>query len=152
MAAAAVTGLDKGTLIATHAERRRPDDDRRPATPRAVTARRARPATSGPSVARLADTRGNVSFAVASYRAGRRFARQSIDVAIVGGSVQLSLHGEVIRFHAIRHDRSKEHGAYATPNVPQRSPRSTCMGRPCVRASLRCLRGGAATRRPRPRS
>ena len=114
----------KGTLIATHAERRRPDDNRRRATPRAVTARRARSATSGPAVTRLADASGNVSFAGASYRAGRRFARQSIDVAIVGGSVQLSLQGEVIRVHAIRHDRSKEHGAYATPNGRPRKSKS----------------------------
>lgn len=114
----------KGTLIATHAERRRPDDKGRRATPRAATVRRARPATSGPAVTRLADAGGNVSFAGATYRAGRRFARQSIDVAIVGGSVQLAFQGEVIRVHPIRHDRAKEHGAYATPNGRPRRPKT----------------------------
>ncbi len=106
----------KGTVIATHAQRRRQDDKGRPSPVRAVTARRARPASAGPAVTRLADANGTISFAGTSYRAGRRFARQSIDVAVVGGSVQLSLHGEVIRVHPVRHDRAKEHGAYATPN------------------------------------
>ena len=44
-----------------------------------------------------------------------RWARQSIDVAIVAGSVQLSQHGQVIRVHPIRHDRSRELGAFANP-------------------------------------
>jgi hypothetical protein len=39
-----------------------------------------------------------------------------VEVAIVAGSVQISAKGKVIRVHQIRHDRSKEHGAFATPN------------------------------------
>ncbi len=35
----------------------------------------------------------------------------------MAGSVQISAKGKVIRVHAIRHDRSKEHGAFATPKV-----------------------------------
>ena len=56
-----------------------------------------------------------VSFAGTNYRAGRRWARQPIDVTIVAGSVQLSQDGKVIRVHPIRHDRSRELGAFANP-------------------------------------
>jgi hypothetical protein len=31
-----------------------------------------------------------------------------------GGSVQLTHHGAIVRTHAIRHDPTREHGAYAT--------------------------------------
>lgn len=79
---------------------------------------------------RYASRGGNVSFAGASYRAGQRFARQSIDVAVVGGSVQLSFQGDVIRVHPIRHDRAKEHGAYATPTAGPVGPRRR-EGQPC---------------------
>jgi hypothetical protein len=40
----------------------------------------------------------------------------------VAGSVQLSSGGKVIRVHPIRHDRTKEHGAFA---VPAGRPRRT---------------------------
>ena len=40
---------------------------------------------------------------------------ESVDVAIVAGSVQISENGRIIRVHQIRHDRTKEHGAFATP-------------------------------------
>jgi hypothetical protein len=76
------------------------------------------------TVVRVADGSGTVSFAGASYRAGRAWARSSIQVAIVGASVQLSVDGKVIRVHPIRHDRAKEHGAYATPNGRPRKPKT----------------------------
>ena len=38
-----------------------------------------------------------------------------IDVTIVAGSVQLSKDGQVLRIHPIRHDRSRELGAFANP-------------------------------------
>ena len=66
---------------------------------------------------------GSVSFAGAGYRVGRSWARQVVEVAIVAGSVQISAKGKVIRVHAIRHDRSKEHGAFATPQVGPVRPR-----------------------------
>ena len=81
-----------------------------------LAARRARDATAGLTVTRLADGSGNVSFAGTSYGACRRWARQPIDVTIVAGSVQLSRDGKVIRVHPIRHDRSRELGAFANPN------------------------------------
>ena len=68
------------------------------------------------TVTRTVDQGGSVSFAGAAYRVGRSWARQFVDVAIVAGSVQISAKGKVLRVHQIRHDRSKEHGAFATPN------------------------------------
>jgi hypothetical protein len=67
-------------------------------------------------VTRTADANGAVSFAGASYRAGRSWARSQVHVAIVGASVQLSVDGKVVRVHPIRHDSAKEHSAFATPN------------------------------------
>lgn len=106
--------LHAGVLVATHAQRLPPDHaDRSPRT--APVALRARDATTGMSVSRLANADGNVCFAGATYRTGRAWARQVIDVAIVAGSVQLSQHGKVIRVHPIHHDRTRELGAFANP-------------------------------------
>ena len=102
-----------GVVIATHAQRFRPDQADR--APRAQVARRARDATAGLTVTRLANGAGVVSFAGTDYPCGRRWARQSIDVSIVAGSVQLSRDGTVIRVHPIRHDRARELGAFANP-------------------------------------
>ena len=112
--------LHAGVLVATHAERRRAG--RRTEPQRAQRAGRSRLPTSGMSVTRRVDQGGSVSFAGAGYRVGRSWARQVVEVAIVAGSVQISSKGKVIRVHAIRHDRSKEHGAFATP---QGRPRKT---------------------------
>src|SRR5205085_2204722 len=106
--------LHAGVLVATHAQRLKPDQADR--APRATVQRRARDATTGLTATRLADGSGTVSFAGAPYRVGRAWARQSIDVTIVAGSVQLSQGGKVIRVHPIRHDRSRELGAFANPN------------------------------------
>lgn len=105
--------LHAGVLVATHAQRLKPDQSDR--TPRALVRQRARDATTGLTVTRLADSGGTVSFAGTPYRAGRAWARQNIDVTIVAGSVQLSQGGKVIRVHPIRHDRSRELGAFANP-------------------------------------
>jgi len=67
------------------------------------------------TVTRIVDGSGSLSFAGATYRAGRSWIRSWVQVAIVGTSVQLSVDGKV-RVHPIRHDRSKEHGAFATPH------------------------------------
>jgi Integrase core domain len=105
--------LHAGVVVATHAQRLRADQaDRRP---RAPAARRARDATAGLTVTRLADGNGSISFAGTMYRAGRSWARQPIDVSIVAGPVQLSRDDKVIRVHPIRHDRSRELGALANP-------------------------------------
>ena len=114
--------LRAGVVVATHAQRLRPTDIA--AKPGSLTSRRARAATSGPTVTRVADAGGTVSFAGASYRAGRAWARRSIEVAIVANSVQLCVDGKIVRVHPIRHDRAKEHGAYATPNGRPRQPKT----------------------------
>lgn len=104
-----------GVLVATHAQRLKADQVDRVVKPRLPVQRRVRDATVGLTVTRLCDSSGTLSFAGAPYRAGRRFAGQAVDVAIVAGSVQLSQHGQVIRVHPIRHDRSRELGAFANP-------------------------------------
>ena len=105
--------LHAGVVVATHAQRLRQDQADR--APRARVSRRARDATTGLTVTRLANNTGVITFADKTYPAGRRWARTSIDVTIVAGSVQLSKDGKVIRVHPIRHDRSKELGAFANP-------------------------------------
>jgi hypothetical protein len=105
--------LHAGVVVVTHAQRMREDQAYR--VPRAAVTRRARDATAGLTVTRLANRAGTVSFAGTDYQAGRRWARQAIDVSIVAGSVQLSRDGKVIRVHPIRHDRARELGAFANP-------------------------------------
>ena len=105
--------LHAGVVVAAHAQRLRGDQVGR--APRARVSRRARDATAGLTVTRLANNTGVITFADKTYPAGRRWAHTSIDVTIVAGSVQLSKDGKVIRIHPIRHDRSKELGAFANP-------------------------------------
>jgi hypothetical protein len=43
-------------------------------------------------------------------------------VTIVGGMVTVAVDGQLVRTHPIRHDRAKEHGAFAHPaGKPDRS-------------------------------
>lgn len=114
--------LHDGVVVATHAERVRAPRSQ-PGPRRAPTVARARQASRGPAVTRIADANGVVNFAGTTYRAGRAWARQLIQVAIVAESVQLSLDGAVIRVHPIRHDRAKEHGAFSTPHGRPRNRR-----------------------------
>ena len=126
-AAGLVDILHAGVLVATHAQRMRGDQADR--LPRAPVARRARDATAGLTVTRLADAAGVVSFAGTPYAAGRRWARTAIDVCIVAASVQLSKDGQVIRVHPIRHDRARELGAFANPKGrPRRKNSATGNG------------------------
>ena len=115
-----------GVLVATHAQRLKPDQLDRVVRQRLPVQRRARDATVGLIVTRIVDSSGSVSFAGTPYRCGIRWARQSVDVAIVAGSVQLSKDGQVIRVHPIRHDRSRELGAFANPKGRPR--RTTAVG------------------------
>jgi hypothetical protein len=105
--------LHAGVVVATHAQRIREDQAGR--LPRSQVVLRARDATTGLTVTRLANNTGVITFAGTTYAAGRRWARTSIDVSIVAASVQLSRDGKVIRVHPIRHDRAKELGAFANP-------------------------------------
>jgi transposase InsO family protein len=130
--------LHAGVVVATHAQRLREDHAGR--TPRARVARRARDATAGLTVTRLANNTGVITFADKTYAAGRRWAHASIDVTIVAGSVQLSKDGHVIRVHPIRHDRSKELGAFANPKGRPRRKNSATGN-----VALRSCRPGTGT-------
>ena len=104
-------------LVATHAQRHRPD---RQATALARPVRRRRPrprqATVGQAVIRKVDSSGQVSFAGMPYRVGKAHKGRQVQLAIVGGVVEISSGGEVLRTHPIRHDPSHaEHGAFANP-------------------------------------
>jgi transposase InsO family protein len=97
-----------GVLVATHARRHPPDKE---ATLR--RALRARPASI--VVIRKVDSSGSVSFAGTAYRVGNAHKGRQVEVSVVGDSVQIALGGQLVRTHRIRHDRTKEHGALATP-------------------------------------
>jgi transposase InsO family protein len=104
----------RGVLVATHAQRHHPVKEK-PALVRKVKQKRPRPrqATVGQSVTRKVDSSGGISFAGASYRVGRRHIRRQVQVAIVDDCVEISAGGEVLKTHPIRHERSREHGAFA---------------------------------------
>jgi hypothetical protein len=102
-----------GVLVAAHAQRARADQADR--LDRSPTRRRARDATVGLTVTRLVDSNGSVSFAGTLYRVGRSWAKEAVEVSIVAGSVQIAQHDKVIRVHPVRHDRSRELGAFANP-------------------------------------
>ena len=70
---------------------------------------------SSASVTRKVDSSGNVSFAGTNYRVGNKFRRRQVQVAVIGGTVEISIGEELIRTHPIRHDRTHEHGALANP-------------------------------------
>jgi hypothetical protein len=105
----------RGVLIATHARRHSPDKQtagmhrgtRPPAAGRATA--------SAVSVTRKVDGSGNVCFAGTTYRAGSKFRRRQVQVAVVGDTVEISVGTELIRAHKIRHDRTRKHGALANP-------------------------------------
>jgi transposase InsO family protein len=107
----------RGVLIATHA-RRHPIDKQHASLQRApkVPPRPSRPpSASSVSVTRKVDSSGNVCFAGANYRAGNKYKRRQVQVAIVGDTIEISIGEELIRIHRIRHDRTREHGALANP-------------------------------------
>ena len=105
----------RGVLVATHAQRHRPAKEQ-PALARKVQAEAATAAAGDRRPVR--DPQGRlvgqrVSFAGTNYRVGRAHIRRQVQVAIVGDTVEISAGGEVLKVHPIRHDRSREHGAFA---------------------------------------
>ena len=64
---------------------------------------------------RKVDSSGNVCFAGTTYRAGNAYRRRQVQVAVVGDTVEISIGSELIRSHAAKHDRTREHGALANP-------------------------------------
>lgn len=103
-----------GVVVATHARRHLPEDDTR--MDRRTKTSRPRPATRGEQVLRLVDSGGAVSFAGTAYRVGNRHRGQTVAVAIVGDTVQISQDGILLRTHEVRHDLAKEFGALSRPN------------------------------------
>jgi transposase InsO family protein len=108
-------------LVASHVQRCKPDTT--PSVPRQGR-RTARPASTGIVVTRMVDRSGQVSFAGTMYRAGRAWRGKEVEVCIVAESVQMTYQGKIVRTQPIRHDRAKEHGAYATPHGRPRKPRN----------------------------
>ncbi len=118
-------------LVASHVQRQNAGGTPRP--PRQGR-RSARAATSGIVVTRVVDNNGDVSFAGTTYRAGRPWRGKQVEVSIVAGSVQIACAGTIVRTHAIRHDRAKEHGAYATPHGRPRKLRQDAPNAAAVKA------------------
>ena len=103
----------RGVLVATHARRHLPEQEQK-VQPRARP-RPAKPSTTGTPVTRKVDSSGSVSFAGWSYRVGNAYKHQQVEVSVVGDSVQITSGGKLVRTHPVRHDRRKEHGAFANP-------------------------------------
>jgi transposase InsO family protein len=104
----------RGVLVATHARRHALDKQAAGLRRRQAGARQ-RPTATAASVTRKVDSSGNVCFAGASYRAGSKYRRRQVQVAVVGDTVEIAIGTELIRTHPIRHDRTREHGALANP-------------------------------------
>jgi transposase InsO family protein len=115
-------------LVAEHVQRRKPDTGQQQEVRLRQGSRRPRRATDGLVVTRVVDSSGYVSFAGTNYRVGNGLRGRTAQVCIVAGSVQLSCDGHIVRVHPIRHDRAKEHGAFATPNGRPRQPQDAPAG------------------------
>jgi transposase InsO family protein len=104
----------RGVLVATHARRHAIGKQaagiqrgrRLPPSPKTATVA---------SVTRKVDSAGNVCFAATSYRAGSKYRRRQVQVAVVGATVEISVGNQLIRSHPVKHDRTREHGALANP-------------------------------------
>ena len=109
----------RGVLVATHARRHKSANEaaavRRGQKRIPTRSPSPRPSASSASVTRKVDSSGNVSFAGTNYRVGNTFRRRQVQVAVVAGTVEISVGEELIRVHPIRHDRTREHGALANP-------------------------------------
>ena len=74
-----------------------------------------RAATRSAPVIRKVNASGAVCFAGTDYRVGNAYKRRAAEVSVVGDTVQIAVDGRLVRTHPIRHDRAKEHGAFANP-------------------------------------
>jgi transposase InsO family protein len=100
-------------LIATHARRHLPEQEAR-IHRQALAASPKRPA-SDRVVVRKVDRNGSVSFAGADYRVGNPYRGRQVEVCLAGDTVQIWADDRIVRTHAARHDRRKEHGAFGNP-------------------------------------
>lgn len=109
----------RGVLVATHARRHPPEKVPIPRQHRAQI-RKAKPEVAsqevvGVPVLRQVDLWGDVSFAGTGYYVGKRHRGKEVEVYLIGDTVQIFLAGVLIRTHIARHDKTKLHGAFATP-------------------------------------
>lgn len=104
----------RGVLVASHV-RQHPPETEPAALRRQPRGRPVRPQTVGRPVTRKVDSSGNISFAATNYRVGNKFRLQSVEVRVVGDTVEISQDGKLLRVHATKHDPAKAHGAFANP-------------------------------------
>jgi transposase InsO family protein len=109
-----------GELVATHARRHR-EELQEAVHRQALAAPASRPATDS-VVVRKVDNNGAVRFAGTTYWVGQAYRRRQLEVALLKDTVQIWDGDRLLRTHPIRHDRRKEHGAFANPSGrPDRS-------------------------------
>jgi len=114
----------RGVVVATRARHHGADPSRTITNERAAwRASPVRPPTVGASVLRFVGSTGSISFAGWNYRVGNPFRGRQVEVAIVGKTLQISLDDAVVKRHPIRHDRTKEFGAFSTPTGRPRNRR-----------------------------
>ena len=101
-------------LVATHARKHPPELDEA-VQRQALAAPPVRPGTDS-VVIRKVDNNGAVRFAGTTYFVGQAYRRRQLEVAILKDTVQIWDAGRLLRTHPIRHDRRKEHGAFANPS------------------------------------
>jgi transposase InsO family protein len=101
-------------LVATHARKHRPELD--DALHRQAIAAPASRARTEAIVIRKVDKNGAVRFAGTTYFVGQAYRRRQVEVALVKDTVQIWDDDRLLRTHPIRHDRRKEHGAFANPS------------------------------------
>jgi transposase InsO family protein len=107
-------------LVATHARKHRPELDES-LHRQALAAPASRP-RSERVVIRKVDNNGAVRFAGTTYFVGQAYRRRQLEVALLKDTVQIWDGDRLLRTHPIRHDRRKEHGAFANPSGrPDRS-------------------------------
>jgi transposase InsO family protein len=101
-------------LVANHARKHPPELDDS-VHRQALAAPASRPSTDT-VVIRKVDKNGAVRFAGTPYWVGQAHRRHQVEVALVKDTVQIWGDGKLLRTHPIRHDRRKEHGAFANPS------------------------------------
>ncbi len=117
-----VSIFHREVLVATHARKHLPEKEPE-AWNKQPKARRVLPKMVGRPVKRKVDPAGCVSFAGTNYRVGNGYRREIVEVRLVGEVVQILFGGKIIRQHEARHDKAKEHGAFANQVGRPRKPK-----------------------------
>ncbi len=80
---------------------------------------------TGVTVVRKVDPAGSIGFAGSGYRVGNAYKRKDVEVRLLGDTVQILFEGKLIRAHEARHERQKEHGAFANPGGRPRKEKAS---------------------------